>query len=339
MIFICTNRRYSGSFSSILVFITFTSFWNYGDGVGLHREGNDYCYSDPECGPDSDSWGDTCQTGLRQSPISLPHRPHLLPDVTALHLGSYRGDAFRMQNNGRTVHIEFLEQPNHGHGPRPQNHRPNHLNFVQNGFPIHAQMPFPFLGRYNREESSAYYKFDSAHFHWGNRDDVGSEHCFEDRCFSMELHLVHHLSNYDSMSEALESGDSNALAVIAVMLDVTPAAGHGNPVLAPIVNNIFQIEESSHDEHVYINQPLDFSPLLATTSKPFVYSYKGSLTTPDCDEQVNWFVFKKPIAISHRDVHAFRFLRDSKGNLLRENHRPIQNRNGRAIFLSAVKPI
>lgn len=151
--------------------------------------------------------------------------------------------------------------------------------------------------------------------------------------------MVHHLSNYDSMSEALESGNPNALAVIAVMLDVTPAAGPGNPVLAPIINNIFQIEESSHDDFAYVNQPLDFSPLLTTSRKPFVYSYKGSLTTPDCDEQVNWFVFKKPIAISHRDVNAFRFLRDSKGQLLRENHRPIQSRNGRSIFLSAVQPI
>lgn len=70
-----------------------------------------------------------------------------------------------------------------------------------------------------------------------------------------------------------------------------------------------------------------------------LFMIKGSLTTPDCNEQVNWYVFKRPIAISHKDVNLFRFLRDNRGDQLHENHRPLQNRNGRPVFLSAIRPI
>lgn len=303
-------------------------------GVGLHKNDNDYCYTDPTCGPGSDHWSDLCQEGLRQSPISLPYRAHVLPGVTGLHLDTYRCNSFRMQNNGKTVHVEFLED---GDGSGENHIGPAGANLIDTELPF----PHPLSPGHtpSSDDDQAYYKFEAAHFHWGHSDDHGSEHCFDNRCFSMELHLVHHLSTYESMKEALESGDSNALAVIAVMLDVTPAAGQGNEVLAPIVNNMFQIEEPSHDDWTYVNAPLDLTPLLITKNRNYVYTYKGSLTTPECNEQVNWYVFKRPIAISHQDVQSFRFIRDSRGGPLLENHRPIQKKNGRPVYLSAVQPV
>lgn len=252
-----------------LAFLLFSSSWDFGDGVGLHKEDNEFCYSDPECGPDSHHWGDLCQNGLRQSPIPLPIHAPVLPGVTALHLHSYRGDSFRMQNNGHTVHLEFLEPPDS---------YDNGLG--SGGLGVHGGFGFPdplALARFGRDER-IFYRFDSAHFHWGSHDDRGSEHCFDDRCFSMELHLVHYLSTFSSMEEAMDSGDPNALAVIAVMLDATPAAGEGNPILGPIVNNLFQIEEPSHDQWTYVNAPLDFTRLLATRGQNFMYTYKVNQT-------------------------------------------------------------
>lgn len=332
------NGRFKSSRNSTLAtalatLLCSSSFWSFCEGVGVHKGAGgaeqEFCYSDAECGPDSHHWGEVCQNGLLQSPISLPARAPVLPGVTALHLGNYRTSAFRMQNNGHTVEIEFQDNPSlYGNGLGGGRHRGGIFAF-----------PDPIaLARFGRDER-LFYKFDSAHLHWGVRDDVGSEHCFDDRCYSMELHLVHFLGNYNTMEEAMESEDPNALAVIAIMLDVTPAAGQGNPALAPITHNLFQIEEPAHEEWTYINAPLDFTALLATRGQNFMYIYKGSLTTPDCNEQVNWYVFKRPIAISHKDVNGFRYLRDNKGEELRENHRPIQNRNGRPVFLTAIRPV
>lgn len=63
----------------------------------------------------------------------------------------------------------------------------------------------------------------------------------------------------------------------------------------------------------------------------------GSLTTPDCNEQVNWFVMKFLARATHQDLQTFRsLLKDDEGYTLRENHRPLQNPNGRPINLFKV---
>lgn len=61
------------------------------------------------------------------------------------------------------------------------------------------------------------------------------------------------------------------------------------------------------------------------------------MTTPGCNEQVNWFVMKYPATASHQDLQAFRtILKDSEGETLMQNHRPLQNQNGRTVRLSKV---
>jgi carbonic anhydrase len=58
------------------------------------------------------------------------------------------------------------------------------------------------------------------------------------------------------------------------------------------------------------------------------YRYDGSLTTPPCTEGVKWTVFMQPIALSRRQINAFRTVYNG-------NSRPIQSINGRAVY--AVK--
>ena len=56
-----------------------------------------------------------------------------------------------------------------------------------------------------------------------------------------------------------------------------------------------------------------------------LYYYQGSLTTPDCDEVVHWFVMKQIIGCNAAQLLDLTRRVDS-------NYRNIQPRNGRAIW-------
>ncbi len=54
------------------------------------------------------------------------------------------------------------------------------------------------------------------------------------------------------------------------------------------------------------------------------YNYEGSLSTPPCSENVKWFVLKQWAEMSQEQLDAFR-------NVLGNDFRPLQKRNGRII--------
>ena len=63
------------------------------------------------------------------------------------------------------------------------------------------------------------------------------------------------------------------------------------------------------------------------------YFYEGSLTTPDCDEIVQWFVFKHTIEVPQAYLDDLRNIEmDGDGNLLTFNFRDTQNLNNRQVL-------
>lgn len=58
-----------------------------------------------------------------------------------------------------------------------------------------------------------------------------------------------------------------------------------------------------------------------------LFHYSGSLTTPPCSENVNWYVMSQPMQISTQQVNDFR-------KLVGENARPVQDMNWRSLLLS-----
>jgi carbonic anhydrase len=62
-----------------------------------------------------------------------------------------------------------------------------------------------------------------------------------------------------------------------------------------------------------------------------ILSYKGSLTNPDCQENVTWMVSTKPLTISSNDLAQLRKINDLQGLPLVKNFRPLQRINGRVI--------
>jgi carbonic anhydrase len=121
----------------------------------------------------------------------------------------------------------------------------------------------------------------------------------------MEVHLVH------------KSADGN-LAVVGVLLK----RGKENPTLKKVLDHVSgNINEVKHVQGVSINA----NDLLPANRD--VFHYSGSLTTPPCSENVNWYVMKTPIEVSDAQVKQF-------AKLIGENARPLQSMHWRQMLIS-----
>ena len=116
------------------------------------------------------------------------------------------------------------------------------------------------------------YKLYAFHFH------LYSEHRFENKQYPMELHLVHKSLNFSS------DDNPNRNLVIGVLFD------YKDDIENKFLNDVHLAEEKEITNASILD--------LISPNDTFYY-YKGSLTTPDCNENVNWIVFK--------DVKSFSF--------------------------------
>ena len=133
------------------------------------------------------------------------------------------------------------------------------------------------------------FKLLQIHFH------TPSEHAFEGKRYSMEAHLVH------------KSPDGQ-LAVIGVFLD----PGRENSILQLALDNV---SDKMNQITLVENSVINATSLLPDLQHSF--HYQGSLTTPPCSENVNWFVMQHHIEISEEQLERF-------AKLIGENARPVQ---------------
>ena len=139
------------------------------------------------------------------------------------------------------------------------------------------------------------------HFH------APSEHTVGGKRYPMEMHLVH-------------KSAAGALAVIGVLIE----QGAHNAAFDPVWSHLPKAKGAeSHLEHVKVN----VDDLLPTTRTS--YRYDGSLTTPPCSEGVKWFVMTTPVQLSADQIAAFTAL-------VKENNRPVQPLNGRAVVTDRI---
>jgi carbonic anhydrase len=84
------------------------------------------------------------------------------------------------------------------------------------------------------------------------------------------------------------------------------------------------------DKAVLINLPLNLRSLLPHSGETF-YRYLGSLTTPGCNEEVEWTVVPEPVQISIGNYKKFHDVKDENGEQLGQNYRPVQALGNRRI--------
>uniref|UniRef100_A0A670YLE9 Carbonic anhydrase n=1 Tax=Pseudonaja textilis TaxID=8673 RepID=A0A670YLE9_PSETE len=171
------------------------------------------------------------------------------------------------------------------------------------------------------------------HFHWGDLKRNGSEHYIDGIQYPMELHIVHMNIKYKTVSEAKQH--PNGLAVLSFLFKVQSSEYDytDNTNYNTIVASLRNISRAGE----YVDMASTFSlsnllPSLASLSK--YYRYKGSLTTPNCDEAVIWTVFEEQIPISRSQVTTT--LPPSSHSKLKmiNNFRPLQVLGGRTVYAS-----
>ncbi|XP_075163453.1 putative carbonic anhydrase 3 [Haematobia irritans] len=175
------------------------------------------------------------------------------------------------------------------------------------------------------------YEAVGVHFHWGSHGYKGSEHVIDNYRYDGEIHLVHKNVKYRTTREAMQYADG--LAALAVMMEISNVS-HGNLVLQEVVNALPYI--TNHRSNVPLKKPITLSGLLDNLDTSSYFTYKGSMTTPNCSEALTWHVFPHPILVSFEQMKKFWSLRDTQGLPLLNNYRPLQHRNERPIKLSKV---
>ena len=157
------------------------------------------------------------------------------------------------------------------------------------------------------------------HMHWGPNDRVGSEHVVNGEPAAAEIHFVHKMrgdttgtkgDSFAVVGVMAVADDSAAVTGVWSALDVTEVAGYGGE----------------------LNTSVRYSDLLPSDLSYFYY--EGSLTTPNCDEVVQWFLLKEPISIPAAYLEELRKVEaDEEGNLLTLNYRETQDLSGREVAL------
>jgi len=119
------------------------------------------------------------------------------------------------------------------------------------------------------------------------------------------------------------------LAVIGVMLQEGTA--DPNPAVRYALENV---PDAAGQEKATGPQSMQLQSLLpqpeSNGHRPYIH-YVGSLTTPPCSEEVQWFVFTNIVVIPGRQVEQFQQFADRANLGVPANARPLMPLNGRSL--------
>jgi len=172
------------------------------------------------------------------------------------------------------------------------NYENSKAEMVNNGYTIQVNL----ANGGSVKLTSGMYEFLQFHFH------TPSEEAINGKRYPMVVHLVHKNLRGD-------------FSVIAVLF----AEGKENASLKEIFN-LMPIKEGDK-----VNLQSKFNVASFLPSKQTYYTFKGSLTTPPCTQDVDWVVLKQPVEASKQQIAAFM-------KIFKMNARPIQPLNGRKIY-------
>ncbi|XP_065652647.1 carbonic anhydrase 7-like [Hydra vulgaris] len=178
---------------------------------------------------------------------------------------------------------------------------------------------FAFTSRISKE-----YNLKQIHFHFGCKLDeriTGSEHRIDGKAFDLEVHFVFQDNN-------------KVVSVVGVLFnEPIPSNATNNDIKSPLKRLSSRVLRFKGKKKINFSNdvlksllPEDIYGELGTNN---YYSYKGSLTTPPCTEEVRWKVIADPKLIQKEFMKFLRKLPSHTNHevngLLCDNSRPIQN--------------
>jgi len=264
--------------------------------------------------------------GKRQSPININNQDvKIETDVNDLEFLRYTEDwAGTIENNGHVLQFDPTTLPSGSDDVPRVNKGMLEEGTDDNHFP---------------------YDFAQLHFHWGSHSGQGSEHRIDDVEYPLEMHIVHTRSDFDVVTDGLDdvvdpdscvlNGAYCGLSVVGILFHI---GSENNTVMDPFVEAAYKIgEETTYADQKAVNVSTsivlqDFIDQVDMDNNgPAYYYYKGSLTTPTCNEVVNWIVMENTISISEYQIEAFRTLKYVDGAPMVDNYRHPQPVNNRVV--------
>lgn len=181
------------------------------------------------------------------------------------------------------------------------------------------------IGQHNFPENSGGTIFDlhSFHFHWGETEAEGSEHSIDGQHYPLELHIIH-----TQQGNPAPLQNAGGLAVVSTFFRL----GTKNEQLERIFTQLDEVADwHSPASRTILTADINVEGLLPMDWRSNFWSYRGGLTTPSCDEVVNWLVMRRVQEVSPAQLSKLRKLRRMDGQLQRKNYRPVQPLNGRRV--------
>ncbi|KAL5281139.1 CA14.2 family protein [Megaselia abdita] len=169
---------------------------------------------------------------------------------------------------------------------------------------------------------------ESVHFHWGSKDTHGSEHVIDSTRHTMEMHILHRNSKYDTVEVARENPDG--LAVTAVIFQAHED-NYDFSGLNSVIERLDMVE--NYNTTTEIESFFILDNLITGLDSDSYFTYEGSLTTPPCSESVTWVVFTDILPMSHFQMKKFHKLRDEHNTVLQNNYRSLQAKGSRVVTL------
>ncbi|XP_068911656.1 carbonic anhydrase 6-like isoform X1 [Tenebrio molitor] len=166
---------------------------------------------------------------------------------------------------------------------------------------------------------STEYVLKAFHFHWG------AEHIVNGYRYPLEGHFVHYAKKYQSFENALNFMDG--IAVFSSFYDISE-----KPNVA--FNNLLKsipLVAFNRKQPIKLEKPIAIYDFLPINTQTF-YRYRGSLTTPNCNEVVIWTLFSVPSYLSVSQLQQLTHIYNEDNAFLRSNYRKLQNLNGRIVF-------
>ncbi|CAO2579949.1 Carbonic anhydrase 3 [Lemmus lemmus] len=131
------------------------------------------------------------------------------------------------------------------------------------------------------------YRLRQFHLHWGSSDDHGSEHTVDGVKYAAELHLVHWNPKYNTFGEALKQPDG--IAVVGIFLKIGREKGEFQ-IFLDALDKIKTKGKEAPFTH--------FDPSCLFPACRDYWTYRGSFTTPPCEECIVWLLLKEPMTVS-----------------------------------------
>jgi len=252
-----------------------------------------------------------CEKGTKQSPIDIITKTARYQEFRPFKLENYenysiRKDNLKVKNTGGSLKVYA-----YGDEKRP----------TLTGGPLNVA-----------------YEFVEMHFHWGeNASETGSEHKIDGKSYPLELHMVHKNIHDETIKEALTHEDG--LTVLGFKFSFVEDKDKNNIAIDTLTQMAKQhLIQPGQGDNAYAKKDklpegkdvsiVNFLPFLMDE----YFHYTGSLTTGDCDEAVNWIVFKLPLSVHKDNMWDLMSLLDKQGKPLRNNFRPVQPINDRPLY-------